>query len=97
MRRAIALIDGQTTEIRLRNISAMGALVESERSLSPGTAITIDIVGVGPVVGTVRWAQAGKFGVLFNDQFDMARLAAKQAKQNDVTMLRPWYVDRAAS
>ena len=97
MRRAIALIEGQTTEIRLRNISAMGTLVECDRSLSPGTAITIDIVGVGPVVGTVRWAQAGKFGVLFNDQFDMARLAAKQAKQNDVTMLRPWYVDRAAS
>ena len=97
MRRAIALIEGQTTEIRLRNISAMGALVECDRSLSPGTAITIDIVGVGPVVGTVRWAQAGKFGVLFKDEFDITRLAAKQAKQNDVTMLRPWYVERAAS
>ena len=97
MRRAIAAIDGQTTEIRLRNISAMGALVECDRSVSPGTTLTIDVVGVGPVVGTVRWAQSGKFGVLFNEEFDIARLAAKPAKANDVTMLRPWYVDKAAS
>ncbi len=30
MRRAIAAINGETTEIRLRNISAMGALVECD-------------------------------------------------------------------
>ena len=97
MRRAIAAIDGQTTEIRLRNISAMGALVESDRSVSPGTSLTIDVVGVGPVVGTVRWAQSGKFGVRFDEEFDITRLASKPAKANDVTMLRPWYIDRAAS
>jgi len=92
MRRAIAAINGETTEIRLRNISAMGALVECDQSVSPGDSLTIDIVGVGPVVGTVRWAQAGKFGVQFTEQFDIARLSAKPAKSNDVTMLRPWYV-----
>ena len=63
MRRAIAEIDGEVTEIRLRNISAMGALVECVHSVSPGTKITIDIVGVGPVLGSVRWAQSGKFGI----------------------------------
>ena len=40
--------------------------------------MTIDIVGVGPVVGTVRWAQAGKFGVQFTEQFDLSRLAPRQ-------------------
>ena len=55
-------------------------------------SLTIDIVGVGPVVGTVRWAQTGKFGVQFTEQFDLGRLAAKQPKANDVTMLQPWYV-----
>ncbi len=48
MRRAIAAINGQTTEIRLRNISAMGALVECDQPVSPGDKLTIDIVGVGP-------------------------------------------------
>ena len=97
MRRAIAEIDGEVTEIRLRNISAMGALVECVHSVAPGTAITIDIVGAGPVVGTVRWAQSGKFGVQFADGFDMARLAPKKDRQSKVTMLRPWYVDQKAA
>ena len=46
----------------------------------PGTQLTIDIVGVGPVIGTVRWAQAGKFGVQFSEPFDLARLAPKKQK-----------------
>jgi diguanylate cyclase (GGDEF)-like protein len=94
MRRAIAAINGQTCEIRLRNISAMGGLVECDQPLTPGMSLTIDIVGVGPVVGVVRWAQAGKCGVEFTEQFDLARLAAKQVKTNDVTMLQPWYVTK---
>jgi diguanylate cyclase (GGDEF)-like protein len=97
MRRAIAQIDGEVTEIRLRNISSMGALVECPRSVAPGTVITIDIVGAGPVLGTVRWAQSGKFGVQFNDGFNMSRLAPKKDRQSKVTMLRPWYVEQKAA
>jgi hypothetical protein len=77
MRRAIAAFDGVRHEIRLRNISAMGALVEADQQVSPGQMLTIDIVGVGPVLGTVRWAQSGKFGVQFTDTFDLTRLAPK--------------------
>jgi hypothetical protein len=95
MRRAIASINGQPTEIRLRNISAMGALVESPEMVAPGQTMTIDIVGVGPVVGTVRWAQPGKFGVQFTENFDLARLATKRPSGNEVTMLQPWYVSEA--
>jgi hypothetical protein len=54
--------------------------------------MTIDIVGVGPVRGVVRWAQSGKFGVQFDGQFDLGRLAPKKEKRNDVQMLQPWYV-----
>jgi len=51
-------------------------------------------VGVGPVRGLVRWAQAGKFGVQFGQAFDLARLAPKKEKPNEVQMLRPWYVEQ---
>ncbi|WP_324808703.1 EAL domain-containing protein [Sphingomonas sp. LY29] len=95
MRRAIAAIDGETVEIRLRNISAMGALVECPRNVAPGDYMTIDIVGVGPVVGVVRWAQANKFGVKFNEKFDMARLAPRPV-MSGATMLQPWYVTKAS-
>ena len=93
MRRAVAAIDGQAMEIRLRNISAMGALVECDKSVTPGQAMTIDIVGVGPVAGVVRWAQSGKFGVQFHEEFDMARLATKKEKTSGAQpILTQWYV-----
>ena len=96
MRRAIAAIDGQATEIRLRNISAQGALVECPRPVAPGSLLTIDIVGVGPVIGTVRWAQANRFGIQFDESFDLARLTpAKREGPSPMPTMRPWYMDQA--
>jgi diguanylate cyclase (GGDEF)-like protein len=97
MRRALVALGGEVVDVRLRNISAMGTLVECNRPVSPGTSLTIDIVGVGPVTGTVRWAQRNRFGVQFDQQFDLSRLAPQSQRRNDVTMLRPWYVDKAAT
>ena len=94
MRRAMTCIDGAMVEVKLRNISSMGAMVESNLSVAPGTELAIDIVGVGPVRGIVRWAQAGKFGVQFGHAFDLGQLAPKKEKRNDVQMLRPWYVEQ---
>jgi len=42
----------------------------------------------------VKWAGNGKFGIHFDNQFDLSRLAPKKEKLNDVTMLRPWYIER---
>ena len=94
MRRAVARIEDEVVELKLRNISSMGALAECDTPVTPGTPLTIDIVGVGPVFGTVRWAHTGQFGVQFGEQFDLGRLAPKKQKANDVTMLRPWYVEQ---
>ena len=93
MRRAIACIDGSTIEVKLRNISSMGALVECPLAIAPGVELAIDIVGVGPVQGIVRWAQRGKFGVQFTDSFDLGRLAPKRDKRRDGMMV-PSYLNR---
>ena len=95
MRRAITAINGNLEEIRLRNISVMGALVECDHPIAPGTQLTLDIVGVGPVTGMVRWAQASRFGMQFSEPFDLSRLAPRREKGNDVAMLKPWYVGKA--
>jgi hypothetical protein len=71
----------------------MGALVECNVPVSPGMTIAIDIVGVGPVRGIVRWAQSGKFGVQFEHQFDLGRLAPKKEQRTNVRMLTPSYLD----
>ncbi len=96
MRRAIASINGVRGEIRLRNISVMGALVEAEQAATPGQQLTIDIVGVGPVAGTVRWSQAGRFGVQFTEQFDLARLAPK-ATSNGQPAPSPWHLGKRSA
>jgi hypothetical protein len=96
MRRAMTSIAGESIELKLRNISSMGALVECPVSVAPGTELAIDIVGVGPVRGLVRWAQAGKFGVQFEGLFDLARLAPKKEKPNPSTGIRSWHADQAA-
>ena len=94
MRRAITCIDDETVEVRLRNISSMGALVESPIVVSPGMVITIDIVGVGPVQGVVCWAQSGKFGIEFGEEFNLARLAPKRDRRGETDAKRAWYVER---
>ena len=93
MRRAVTAIDGERVELRLRNISSMGALVDCEIPVPPGAELVIDIIGVGPVRAVVRWSQPGKFGVRFTSGFDLGRLSPKREAQNPVTMLKPWYVD----
>ena len=97
MRRAMASFEGEACEVRLRNISIMGALVECDRAVAPGTRVVMDIVGAGPIEGVVRWAQAGKFGIQFSDAFQMSRLAPKKQKTNEVQMLQPWYVGQKAA
>ena len=92
IRRALTALDGSVVEVRLRNISAMGTLVDCPHPVAPGTRMTLDIVGVGPVVGIVRWAHAKRFGLLFEQEFELARLANRRSKREDVTMLTPWYV-----
>jgi diguanylate cyclase (GGDEF)-like protein len=93
MRRGLLAIGGVVQEVRLRNISSTGTLVECPQAVTPGDRITLDIIGVGPVVGNVQWAQAGRFGLRFEEQFDLRRLAIRR-KLNNVQMLRPWYIDR---
>jgi hypothetical protein len=75
----------------------MGALVECESPVAPGTQLTLDIVGVGPVTGVVRWAQSSRFGMQFSEPFDLTRLAPRRDKQGEASVLRPWYVDKAVN
>ena len=91
MRRAVTYINDEMLEVKLRDISSMGALVVCPVAIAPGTGLTIDIVGIGPVQGVVRWAQAGKFGLHFHDTFDLTRLAPKRERREPA---RPWFVER---
>jgi diguanylate cyclase (GGDEF)-like protein len=94
MRRAMMCINDETIEVKLRNISSTGALVECPIPVAPDLSVVIDMIGIGPVRGNVRWAQSGKFGIQFSEEFDLSRLAPKKERRADFTMLRPFYIDQ---
>ncbi|MDP8913791.1 MAG: EAL domain-containing protein [Pseudomonadota bacterium] len=85
--------EGQVFPVRLRNISSGGALLESERGLAPGAHVELDLAGCGLLRGEVRWSQAGRLGLRFDEEFDMARLAPTRSPTSNVKVLRPNYLD----
>lgn len=66
---ATALVGSQSWTIRVRNISSLGALVESAVRLNNSTSVTLKR-GELSVVGNVVWSHGGFFGVKFLDEID---------------------------
>jgi diguanylate cyclase (GGDEF)-like protein len=78
LRSARIAIDGVEGEVRIRDISATGAMID-------GIVIDGDVAGIDLLLelvedqmfsAEVRWAGEGKVGVQFAERFDLSRLAA---------------------
>ena len=79
--------------VRLRNISTDGAMLECERSLAPGSAVRLNLAEAGTLTGEVRWSKAGQVGILFDEKFDLRLLAnAKPTGSAADYMLKPEYL-----
>ena len=86
--------NGQSFPVRLRNISAGGALLESDRSLEPGSEVQLDLPGCGTIAADVRWSQSGRLGINFREEFDLRKLAPPKKHGNNVKVLKPAYLDQ---
>jgi hypothetical protein len=79
-------------EVKVRNISAKGAMIHCEQDLVVGSPVVIELAGTGGVAeeARVRWCRSGQIGLLFDRNFDMRLLA----DGHDVvrTPSRPGYV-----
>jgi hypothetical protein len=79
--------------VRLRNISATGAMLECEKTLTPGSNIRLNLAEAGTLTGEVRWSRAGQVGILFDEKFDLRLLAnAKPTGCSADYMLKPDYL-----
>jgi diguanylate cyclase (GGDEF)-like protein len=67
--------NGMTISVRVRNLSTGGALLESGRSLPPGSHVQLDLPGCGQLGGEVRWSEHKRMGIQFDEEFDLRRLA----------------------
>lgn len=61
--------------VRVRNISARGAMLEGECALEVGAKVRLNLNEAGTLVGEVRWAEGGNVGVKFDEQFDLRLLS----------------------
>lgn len=78
MRAALLRYKGVEGEIRIRNISSSGAMIdgiEFGRNVE-GAEVLIELVDGQMFAGTVTWNREGKAGIAFNEPFNMARLNA---------------------
>ncbi|HEV2818233.1 MAG TPA: PilZ domain-containing protein [Allosphingosinicella sp.] len=67
----------ESFDVRLRNISADGAMLDCSEDLLVGSPVVIELAGGGAVAvqGHVRWCRSGQIGLLFDQPFDMCLLA----------------------
>jgi diguanylate cyclase (GGDEF)-like protein len=78
--------------VRLRNISAGGAMVESGRDIAPGERIELDLAEGLVLAGLVRWSCDGRLGLSFDQSFDLARLGKGRGNERSSAMSMPDYL-----
>lgn len=67
--------------IRLRNISAEGAMLEGIQNVEPPVPVVLELPGGVAVEGRVRWCRSRQIGVRFDAPFDVAALGQAQREE----------------
>jgi hypothetical protein len=56
--------------VRVRNLSSGGLMAEYTQPIDRGTAVEVEVRGVGWVSGHIAWATDGRVGVAFDASID---------------------------
>ena len=79
--------------VRLRNISASGALVDAQIAFPEGAELLLDLGDSGQYFATVGWSRSGQAGLRFTAPFDLAMLAAAKPDVAPQRWDKPSYLD----
>lgn len=65
-------IDGESTvrDVRVRNLSEGGLMVELDRIVAAGTVVHLDLRGIGDIRGAVAWCTEGRLGIALDMPID---------------------------
>ncbi len=85
--------NGKALDVRLRNISAGGAMIECERPIPPETRVELDLAESGVLGAEVRWSQHGQVGLRFDSAFELRKLAQVRRGEVAAKMVTPDYLD----
>ncbi len=84
--------DYESRPVRLRNISAMGATIESDINIEPNAEPLLDLGDAGSIFATVAWAVGDQVGLRFSQPFDVSRLSKSRPKIAPVTWEPPKHI-----
>ena len=68
-------------EVELIDISEHGFRARCEARVCPGSGVTLDVAGIGPVDAQVEWQRDGELGARFVTPIDLDRCAWTLAEQ----------------
>ena len=82
-----------TWDVRLRNISASGALIECPGTLRVDSEVLLDLGKAGAVTASVSWVVGDHMGLQFDEPFEIRRLSEKKPMIAPAKWLRPAYLE----
>lgn len=88
--------DYQSSPIRIRNISATGAMIECAEPVRLGTEPLLELSDAISVSGTVAWVVGDQVGFAFHSPFDLGQLAESRPEVAPSEWIRPAYLDSEA-
>jgi hypothetical protein len=89
--------DYQSTAVRVRNISATGAMIETSAPVRVGAEPLLELGDLISLSATVEWAVGDQVGVRFHTPFDMTQLASAQPQVAPNHWVRPPYLDKVGT
>jgi diguanylate cyclase (GGDEF)-like protein len=88
--------NGMTFQVRVRNISTGGALVEGDRVLPLDAHVQLDLPDCGSIGAQVRWTELRGMGLQFEEEFDLRKLVSGRSRprvraaQSDYLQSETW-------
>ena len=82
----------ESTDVRLRNVSAVGALVEADKAFPVGSEILLDLGEAGSIFSTVAWTHGDQSGLRFHAPFNLALLARSKPEVAPARWAKPDYL-----
>ena len=92
--KAVLHWDHGTAQVRVRNISPEGAMLESKAVVAADTGVVLDLGEGGAPSGSVRWCRGGHVGIRFDGRFDVRNLARPAAAtESSPALVKPRYLE----
>jgi hypothetical protein len=85
--------DYQSSEVRIRNISETGAMIETDAQVRVGTEPLLELNEAISLSATVEWAVGDQVGLRFHSPFDMQALAESKPTVAPSNWTPPAYLD----